>query len=260
MKFIVLFALALESTALSNTYDYPDSHQPTVDKLVGKYAHYDVVSYKEKIGPVTMKNIIVSYGLDEFSDNGSSLVLTNRFCFSEYITNLPFTTKVNDEFTKAIIPEPVEVMLSEDDGRIKVYRPRTPTTLGVQLNDLVNEALPTKSNDPRLIDADKDGKPGVTVKIKLFGRVDGEIYITRKEVFEYNMELQNDGSFYGSVIDNSEQSTVGAKPFYLKSQRNPRQDPDSSKSFIMLQPVEKDFSCDDLKENRDWMFPENPEV
>ena len=43
------------------------------------------------------------------------------------------------------------------------------------------------------------------------------------------MNLKEDGSFKGLVEDNSEQSVVGAKPFFLKSQRNPRQDPENQK-------------------------------
>ena len=148
----------------------------------------------------------------------------------------------------------------KEDGKIKLYRPRTPTALGVESHISQDEKLPTSSSDSRLIDADNDGKPGVTVNIKLYNKFDAELYITREEVFEYYMTVEEDLSIRGTVIDNSEQSIVGAKPSFLKSQRNPRQNPDLKSSPVILEPVASDYSCEELKNDRTQLFPKNPHL
>ena len=38
------------------------------------------------------------------------------------------------------------------------------------------------TNDPLISDDDNDGKPGVTVVVRLFGFIEGEIYIARREI------------------------------------------------------------------------------
>ena len=61
-------------------------------------------------------------------------------------------------------------------------------------------------NDPLISDDDNDGKPGVTVVVKLFGFIEGEIYIARREIFKNDLTLYSDGSLRGNVIDDSEHS------------------------------------------------------
>jgi hypothetical protein len=55
-----------------------------------------------------------------------------------------------------------------------------------------------------------DGKPGITVFVKLFGLIKGEIYLARREIFQNDMTLYSDGTLRRSVIDDSEQLVVGA--------------------------------------------------
>ncbi len=257
---ILTGALLSQSTLVSGELKVPNKLIKKRSIFTGRYAHYDIVAYAEKIGFIDMKTFVISYGLTDLVMENGVLKSIDRFCFSEHLSNLPFTTLVNDEFTKAIIPKAVSMEVWEENGKIKLYRPKTPTALGTRLSDLENEKLPTSSSDPRLIDADNDGKPAVTVNIKLYDKFDAELYITRKEVFEYYMNVEEDRSIRGTVIDNSEQSIVGAKPSFLKSQRNPRQNPDLKLSPVILEPVAMDYSCDELKNDRAQLFPKNPNI
>ena len=232
--------------------------QDQLEDLTGRYAHYDVVAYQEKIGFLDMRTKIISYGLTDFVIKEGVLVSRDRFCFAEHLSNMPFTTSVNDKLTQAIVPKDVVLEVYEKNDKIAIHRPKTPTLLGTALKDMENEPLPTTYYDPRLIDADKDGYPGVTVNIKLYGHFDAKLFITRKEVFEYNMTLNEDSTISGTVIDNSQQSVVGALPFFMKSQRNPRQNPNLKLSPILLIPVSTDYSCEDLKADRSELFPTTP--
>ena len=120
-----------------------------------------------------------------------------------------------------------------------------------------NEPLPTTDDDPRLIDADKDGYPRVTVNIKLYGHFDAKLFNNTQEVFEYNMTLNEDSTISGTVIDNSQQSVVGALPFHEVTAK-PRQNHNLKLSPILLIPVSTDYSCEDLKADRSELFPTTP--
>lgn len=229
-----------------------------LEKLTGSYGHYDIVSYTDSLfGPFKMRSLIISYGITDFYLDDGKLMSKDRFCFSEYKANLPTKTSSSDELTQAIIPKPVELEVTEVNGKIKVYRPETPTLLGVNLKSY-KESFPSDPNDPRYTDPDKDGKPGVTVNITLGKFFNEEIYIARKEIFSYDMELRKDRSLVGYVKDRSQQFVIDASKESLVKDSNPPQDPDLRRSPIFLIPVDTSMNCKQLKKDRFKLFPKNP--
>ena len=135
----------------------------------------------------------------------------------------------------AIRPPATPVEVTEKNGRIRIQRPRTPTGIGIRLRDPANDPLPTDPDDPRIADDDNDGKPGVTVRIKVTDSISGELYIARREIFAYDVVRQDDGSFNGSVDDHSEQLIVGASNDMFKTEAEWTQHPDPDKSPIILE-------------------------
>ncbi len=117
---------------------------------------------------------------------------------------------------------------------MRIRRPRTPTGIGIRLEDPANDPLPTDPDDPRIADDDHDGKPGVTVRIKVTDTISGELYIARREIFAYDVLGQDDGSLTGTVDDHSEQLIVGASDDMFKTEAEWIQHPDPSKSPIIL--------------------------
>jgi hypothetical protein len=229
-----------------------------LNSLVGRYGHYDIVAYTGKfLGPLKMRSLVISYGITDFYIQDNELWTRDRFCFSEYESNIPFKTKVSDEFTQAIIPEPIKLKVTELDGEISIYRPETPTLLGVELASYL-EPFPKDPNDPAYIDADRDGKPGVTVKLTLGKYFNEELYIARKELFSYKAKVKADGRIIGTVYDRSEQHIISASKPSLIKENNPRQDRDLRKSPILLVPVNENVDCVKLKEIRKEIFPKNP--
>mgnify|MGYP005835569195 FL=1 len=115
-------------------------------------------------------------------------------------------------------------------------------------------------NDPLINDADHDGKPGVTVFVKLFGLIEGEIYLARREIFQTEMTLYSDGSLRGVVVDDSEQLVIGASLGILNTPNNPDQRDDPGLNPIILVPIPADINtCEELMANRDLLFSAEPE-
>lgn len=225
-------------------------------ELAGTYAHHDVVAYES----ADMKTLIVTYGLSELEVVGGELVTTQTFCAAEHRTDQPIETAISDAATQAIVPVPVAVEVTDEDGTLRVRRPETPTGIGIELEDPAVDVLPTDPDDPRIVDDDGDGKPGVTVTVRLSDDVQGELYIARRERFAYDLALQDDGSLAGHVDDASEQLLIGASNDLFLTEAPWVQVDDQSKSPITWTPLEGEWDCDQLLAAREELFPPTPEV
>ena len=49
-----------------STHAFAAVTQNQLEDITGRYAHYDVVAYQEKIGFLDMRTKIISYGLTDF--------------------------------------------------------------------------------------------------------------------------------------------------------------------------------------------------
>ncbi len=247
-----------EVSAPTSTSTAPEASpvQLAMDRLAGRYAHYDVVAYEGRI----MKSMIISYGLTDFDVVDGELITHDSFCYSEFRSDQPISVNLSDAATQAIRPIPTAVTVTIDGDRVRVSRPETPTGIGIHLEDPVNDKLPTDPNDPRIADDDGDGKPGVTATILISGEVRGEIYIARREIFAYDVVEEADGSLVGTVRDRSEQLVIDATDEVFKTPDTWVQHADLTKSPIVLRPVGRDWDCDQLRADRNDLFPPTPEV
>jgi hypothetical protein len=235
----------------------PASKEEAMAAMAGHYAHYDIVAYEGETANGPLSTFIVSYGFTDLVIEDGELVAYDSFCRAEYIANQPFDTIFSDAATQAIQPIGAVVDVYEEDGAWKIWRPATPTLNGIDGDP--NLPLSMDRNDPLISDDDNDGKPGVTVVVRLFGFIEGEIYIARREIFANEMTLYSDGSLRGNVIDDSEQLVIGASLAILDTPNNPPQRRDPGLNPIILIPVSDDIdTCEELMAIRDSLFPAEP--
>jgi len=252
----------------SPLYDFEqgESHttQPTdLDSarkaIAGHYAHYDVVAYEDKTTRTTMRTFIISYGFTDFYLKDGKLMQSDRFVHAEQKLSRKNAKSVfSDEAVQAIQTRVQEVELSCKDGKWHIYRPETPSLLGIEGDP--SKSLSTDPNDPNLTDPDQDGHPGVTVQIRVGKFFKGEIYITRREIFSNYLTLNNNGTLSGYVIDRSEQFVVGASKKILNQKSNQVQHTDKELSPVLLVKVDPDIdTLEELMHIRDNIFPKEPE-
>jgi hypothetical protein len=231
--------------------------EPLGAELVGRWAHYDVVAYQDDL----FKTLIISYGFNDFSLVDGRIVDQAQFCFSEQRTDQPIETSFSDAATQAIKPPPTPIEVDVVDGVLRIRRPATPTPVGIRLDDPANDPLPTDPTDPRIVDDDGDGKPGVTVSIRVSDDLTGELYIARREIFAYEAFLTEPDVLTGTVTDDSEQLVIGASdPMFAITPANWGQYPDLGKSPIILKRVTPEWDCERLAAERDRLFPPTPTV
>ena len=236
----------------------PKDLESAKQALVGHYAHYDVVAYEDTTTRTTMRTFIVSYGFTEFYLEDGKLMQADRFVHAEQkLSRKNARSEFSHEAVQAIKPRVQEVELSQKDGRWHIHRPATPSLLGIVGDP--TQPLSNDPNDPNLTDPDGDGHPGVTVRISVGKFFNGEIYITRREIFSNYVSLNNNGTISGYVIDKSEQFVVGASKKILTQESNSVQHPDPGLSPILLVPVDPAIDTyEELMEIRDEIFPEEP--
>ena len=276
LKTAILAAIALAFSGCSTPtswpesplYEFPESdpgwNQPpdieaAKQALVGHYAHYDVVAYEDVTTQVPMLTFIISYGFTDFYlENGQLYQLDTFVHAGQKINQTNIESRFRSEAAQAIKPLAQQVELSYTDGQWRIYRPATPTLVGITGDPLL--PLSRDPNDPNLTDPDGDGNPGVTVDITIAKIIKGEIYITRREIYSYYLSLNSNGNLYGHVVDSSEQFVIGASLRMLAQESNSHQIPDIGMSPIMLIPISPDIDTpEELMALRDTLFPEEPE-
>lgn len=239
-------------------WEAPASKSEAMEVMAGHYAHYDVVAYEGETPNGPLSTFIISYGFTDLVIENGELVEYDSFCHAEHKANQNLVTRFPDAATQAIVPRSAIVEVYEEDGAWKIRRPATPTLIGIDGNPDVPLSMDPK--DPLVNDDDHDGKPGVTVFVKLFGLIEGEIYLARREIFQNDLTLYSDGSLVGTVIDDSEQLVVGASLRILNTPNDPDQRDDPGLNPIILIPVSEDIdTCEELMALRDTLFPPEPE-
>jgi hypothetical protein len=228
-------------------------------EIAGHYAHYDVVAYEDTTTRTTMRTFIISYGFTDFYVEDGKLTESDRFVHSEQKLSRKNAKSVfSDEAVQAIKPRIQEVELFQKDGAWHIYRPESPSLLGIEGDPM--KPLSTDSNDPALTDPDKDGHPGVTVHISVGKFFKGEIYITRREIFSNYLTLNNNMTLSGYVVDRSEQFVVGASKKILNQESNNFQHPDKGLNPVLLVKVDPEIDTyEELMRIRDDIFPVEPE-
>lgn len=240
------------------TWVAPASREEAMAAMAGHYAHYDVVAYEGETPNGPLSTFIISYGFTDLVIEDGELVEYDVFCHAEHKANQNLVTRFPDAATQAIQPRSAIVDVYQEDGQWKLRRPATPTLIGIDGDPDVPLSMDPK--DPLINDDDNDGKPGVTVFVTLFGLIEGEIYIARREIFQTDMTLYADGSLRGTVTDDSEQLVVGASLAILNVPNNPDQRADPGLNPIILVPIAEEIdTCEALMALRDSLFPPEPE-
>ena len=229
---------------------------PGAEDLVGRYAHYDVVAYEDE----AMRTLIISTGFADLELRDGELWNTMRFCHADAVSDQDIEVSISDAATQAIVPVDTPVEVTQDDGRLRVLRPATPTGIGIELADPANDVLPTDPDDPRIVDADGDGNPGITSTVRITEDLRGEIYLARREIFAYDVTVVSPDRLEGTITDSSEQLVLGASNDVFLTSAQWVQIDDPARNPVIWQRVDYDWDCDRLAAEREDLFPPNPEA
>jgi hypothetical protein len=166
---------------------------------------------------------------------------------------------LSDALTRAVGETVVQLGFgAEASGELRFVRPQNTVVVGARLNNPDRDPLPKVPGPPEF-DADNDGKPGVTVKKS--GFPSGDIYVVQRQRSSYGGSVVRDGRLEGLVVSNVEQEVLdhtmvvfGSKLSNDQVNAPTRQDPDASKSTVVMVRQPAALTCEALIEQANALF------
>ncbi len=221
---------------------------PAPPDLSGTWA---VLQVTAQIGPVPL--------LGDRPRNGTSLALAvvsqdgTRPQGTETVCSMTLdlgtslvTMEIPAAFIASLPATQWDAELSWTGAEWRFDRPSVTTVNGAILDDPENDPLPTSADDPRVVDQDGDGKPGLTVRITIIGFISGEVYVVQRDRSRLVGTVVSDGSIDGLVEWTSEQSVLGASSPAFLGGTAARLDPVPEHSYFRARRVDATLACADL--------------
>lgn len=203
------------------------------------------------IGDIESKT--VSYLRMNVSQQGDSVTIEAEPCWVKIDSEIEqVKTVIPAEMLDAIGRYQLRGKIRANGDEWEFYQPPTVSVLGAKLGKAWTDRLPVDPKDPKVIDADKDGKPGVTVRV--FGIMDGEIYLVQRSWSELKGTFLSDDKVRGLVRWRTTQSILDATRGPLKDDPGAKPHPDARKSTFELTRVDQKTTCQDVIINRKKLF------
>ncbi len=154
---------------------------------------------------------------------------------------------IPDAYQQSLAPFVRVGSYSEDKtGTTVLELPAFVEVEGATLADPIHDALPTDPADARVTDQDKDGNPGVT--IKLSGLVSGDMYVVQRQTSELTGIAVSQDRVQGHYGFSSEQNVIASNPDTIKglAAQTAVVDPNECASSFVFVRVAAASTCADL--------------
>lgn len=189
-----------------------------------------------------------AWGLVDIVQEGDTLVMTERGC---HVESEGSDASIPDAVPQSIEPR-VATLEFVSEGALRWVRPETSVAVGWTPAS-ESDSIPQTADDPRVIDQDGDGQPGVTVNVS--GLASGDVYVVQWQRGWYEGELGSSGEITGENHGSgSEQKTIGASTSLLEMDVANRPNPDTSMNRVRLIPIDAGYDCDRLLAEADAIF------
>jgi hypothetical protein len=164
--------------------------------------------------------------------------VTHRTCSLSQPKMSGVETVFRPQFVAGI---PNNTVTAEIDGA-RVTFPRDRVILGAALANPDADPLPTEASDPRVVDGDGDGSPGVTVVLQ--GLFQAQLFITYRHFIALEGTADAAGCVSGVLRGAIEQTQLGSSEEALMAfDFSPRPHPDPDINTFVLIPVRAELDC-----------------
>ncbi|MCK6546097.1 hypothetical protein L6R52_09525 [Myxococcota bacterium] len=228
---------------------------PGIPQLAGRWARVQLTTAGVKVpvlGELSSKTTATL--LITIRQDGADLEIEEQVCGLESVTSKGLVrTNYPPAFLTAVSGRTAVGRLKPEGDRVRYFEGRgEPVVRGATLADPKNDPLPTTPEDPRLVDGDRDGKPGLTVEVA--GFVSGKIQVVQRGGQAFSGLVRSPELVEGGVRWWTEQQILGADPDVLKNGPTPVPDPDSAKNRFRMRRVPDDFTCADVMKSSDELL------
>ncbi|UCF10112.1 MAG: hypothetical protein JSW65_00025, partial [Candidatus Bipolaricaulota bacterium] len=170
------------------------------------------------------------------------LVLRDHYCFADTFADPEvMRTEITDGFIQSIRPQPRTAELRCEDGILRFVQTEYLELRGTSLEDPSADPLPTDPDDPRVFDADADGRPGLTIPIEVLGLIQGETYVVQRVRYVLQGKVTSTDAILGAIDWSSEQSILAASTPLLSIPLVEWRHPDESRHWFAMERVDAEW-------------------
>jgi hypothetical protein len=184
--------------------------------------------------------------------DGHELAITRQVCAIDVNTGATVVrTEVPAAFVRAIPVSRERARLMETASGHTVAGWRFSELVGLR-GVSASESMP-ESDDERYVDADHDGNPGVTVRVR--GLVNGEVYVAQRGVTEFRPTTVTPNAIDGEVDWTAEQVVLGASNRLLRNENpNTAPAPGYAGNYFRTERVAESSTCSSLQSDSRRLF------
>lgn len=241
-----LLTLAWASPALAE--------EPAPPDLSGRWAMLQIETELSKapmVGKVT--TAARTLFLVEVAQKGTRLALREQVCAVRFQASSPTAASgVRPDFVRHLPAERRGATLAWRKGKWRLEMPRHVHVRGAKLKDKKNEPLPEKASDPRVVDTEKDGLPGMTVVVD--GMVKGTIGMVQRAWTSRQGLVRSADRVDGLVRWGREQRYLTASNPLLRIPVDSGPHPDRTKHTFTMRRVDAKMTCQRLVNEASRVF------
>ena len=242
MKVAVLLGLAFAAVAAGMAQEVPVDLSGSWALLLTTSEYWSVpfMGEQRRVGQSVVRLTI--------EQNGFELMLNEfRYCLALVDTGTPFVrVNISPRFYSSIRVGPVQGRLEQDSETFQLVVPPFVALNGVRLSDPFSERLPQNPSDPRVVDSDGDGKPGVTTQITVLGLISGEAYVVQRSMLSLKGTVVSPDLIQGLLTWKDEQVTLAATSSFLVQSAQGRPDPVLENSYFILRRIIGNKTCEEI--------------
>lgn len=188
----------------------------------------------------------------EIQHNGTTVRSAQTICDMTF-SAVAGTTTVWPAAAIAALPVATSETTIADAAIGSPYMQSTVGVLGWETMNPASDALPMNAMDARIMDADSDSHPGVTLHLE--GFIAGDVYVVARTATDLTGMLVSADRIEGSQVTRSEQKVVGASNPLLMSDVPSMADPDPAKNAFTMVRLPAPAGCDTVKRDAATLFP-----
>jgi len=185
----------------------------------------------------------------EVGQDGAALTMFDHYCFTDVKDGTPLVrTEIPDAFMASLAPTPRHVLLVEQTQSLRFEATTYVEVRGAILDDPASDPLPTDPADPRVIDQDGDGHPGMTVRVTILGILEGETYVVQRISYRLSGIVVGPDRIEGTIEWSDEQTVLDATNPLLEANTVGLLDPDPEAHRFVMVRVDPSWGCETLRE------------
>jgi len=248
MTFVGLLGFSLLSLGAASIAACGDE-APWPD-LSGDWAMVQVMVAVADLPVVGQIRINTTVGvLTHATQSGSQVIFQDRYCFTDAKPSTwLFRTDIPDVVMQSIEPAPRETQLVLDECDVRLQQDWYTEVRGAILEDPERESLPTQPDDPRVIDVEGDGHPGMTIHASILGIFSGEGYAVQRYRYQLDGTVFNHDLIVGLIDWTSEQNILAATHSMFMESFTDATDPDPTKHRFVMVRTDGTWTADTLRD------------